>query len=37
MMLMIKNNYLHVNIMIVSKTNGTTQSIYTPKVKLNIS
>lgn len=37
MMLMIKNSYLHVNIMIVLRTNGTTQSIYTPKVRLSIN
>lgn len=37
MMLMIKNSYLHVNIMIVSKMNGTIPSICTPRVRLNIN
>jgi hypothetical protein len=34
---MIKNSYLHVNIMIVLKMNGTIQSIYTLRVRLNIN
>lgn len=37
MMLMIKNSYLHVNIMIVLRMNGITQSTYTPKVRLSIN
>jgi len=36
-MLMIKNSYLHVNIMIALRMNGITQSIYTLRVRLNIN